>query len=41
MVHFVFQTGSSGNHLVTTGSDGTVSIYNRQGQIQDRIVLQA
>lgn len=41
MVHFVFQTGSSGNHLVTTGSDGTVSIYNRQGQLQDRIVLQA
>lgn len=40
-VHFTFQTGSSGNHLVTTGSDGTVAIYNRQGQLQDRIVLQA
>lgn len=41
LVNFAFQTGSSGNHLVTTGSDGTVSIYNRQGHLQDRIVLQA
>lgn len=40
-VYFTFQTGSSGNHLVTTGSDGTIAIYNRQGQLQDRIVLQA
>lgn len=26
--------------LATTGSDGTVAIFNRQGQLQDRIVLQ-
>lgn len=39
--YFTWQSGSSGNHLVTTGSDGTVAIFNRQGQLQDRIVLQA
>lgn len=38
---FTWQSGSTSNHLVTTGSDGTVAIYNRQGQLQDRIVLQA
>lgn len=37
----MWQNGGSGNHLATTGTDGTVAIFNRQGQLQDRIVLQA
>lgn len=40
-VYFAWQTSESGNHLATTGSDGTIAIFNRQGQLQDRIVLQA
>lgn len=40
-VYFLWQTGGSGIHIATTGSDGTVAILNRQGQLQDRIVLQA
>ncbi|XP_058063715.1 WD repeat-containing protein 19 [Anopheles bellator] len=39
-VYFLWQTGASGQLLASTGSDGTVAIYNRQGQLQERIVLQ-
>lgn len=36
----IWQNGGSGTYLATTGTDGTVGIFNRQGQLQDRIVLQ-
>jgi WD repeat-containing protein 19 len=36
----VWQSGASTNYLATTGSDGTVAIFNRQGQLQERIILQ-
>lgn len=39
-VSFVWQLGSTTNYLATTGSDGTVAIFNRQGQLQERIILQ-
>uniref|UniRef100_A0A1S4H4R9 Uncharacterized protein n=1 Tax=Anopheles gambiae TaxID=7165 RepID=A0A1S4H4R9_ANOGA len=39
-VYFLWQTGASAQLLASTGSDGTVAIYNRQGQLQERIVLQ-
>ncbi|GAB0091086.1 WD repeat-containing protein 19 [Sergentomyia squamirostris] len=39
-LYFVWQTGGSGVYLATTGSDGTIGIFNRQGQLQHRIVLQ-
>ncbi|XP_049544255.1 WD repeat-containing protein 19 [Anopheles darlingi] len=39
-VYFLWQTGSSAQLLASTGSDGTVAIFNRQGQLQERIVLQ-
>lgn len=39
-VIFAWQTGSNVNYLATTGVDGTVAIFNRQGQLLERIVLQ-
>uniref|UniRef100_A0A182PEV0 Uncharacterized protein n=1 Tax=Anopheles epiroticus TaxID=199890 RepID=A0A182PEV0_9DIPT len=39
-VYFLWQTGASAQLLASTGSDGTVAIFNRQGQLQERIVLQ-
>lgn len=39
-VSFVWQSGSNTSYLATTGSDGTVAIFNRQGQLQERIILQ-
>lgn len=36
----MWQTGGAPTYLCTTGSDGTVAIFNRQGQQQERIVLQ-
>lgn len=38
-VIFAWQTGNT-NYLATTGIDGTVAIFNRQGQLQERFVLQ-
>lgn len=37
----IWQNGGSGTYLATTGNDGTVAIFNRQGQLQDRLILQA
>lgn len=39
-LYFIWQNGESAGLLASTGADGTVAIYNRQGQLQDRIVLQ-
>ncbi|XP_055600777.1 WD repeat-containing protein 19 [Uranotaenia lowii] len=39
-VFFLWQTGGSAQLMATTGSDGTVAIFNRQGQLVERIVLQ-
>lgn len=39
-VLFVWQGGANTNYLATTGTDGTVAVFNRQGQLQERIVLQ-
>ncbi|XP_055683364.1 WD repeat-containing protein 19 isoform X1 [Lutzomyia longipalpis] len=39
-LYFVWQSGGSGVLLATTGSDGTIGVFNRQGQMQHRIVLQ-
>lgn len=39
-VSFIWQGGSNVNYLATTGGDGTVAIFNRQGQLQERIILQ-
>lgn len=39
-LYFIWQNGGSAMLLATTGSDGTVAIINRQGQLQDRIILQ-
>ncbi|XP_058129497.1 WD repeat-containing protein 19 [Anopheles ziemanni] len=39
-VYCLWQTGASAQLLASTGSDGTVAIFNRQGQLQERIVLQ-
>lgn len=36
----MWQGGSNTNYLATTGIDGTVAIFNRQGQLQERIILQ-
>lgn len=38
-VYFIWQTGANTQLLATTGSDGTVALFNRQGQLQERIVL--
>ncbi|KAG4079385.1 hypothetical protein HA402_008077 [Bradysia odoriphaga] len=38
-VFFVWQNGGSANLLASTGSDGTVAIFNRQGHLEERIVL--
>lgn len=40
-IHFAWQTGGSAALLATTGSDGTVAILNRSGQLQQRLVLPA
>lgn len=37
-VYFVWQK-AQGSLLATTGSDGTVAIFNRQGQMLERIIL--
>lgn len=37
---FTWQSGPTTNYLASTGSDGTVAIFNRQGQLQERIILQ-
>lgn len=37
---FLWQSGPTTNYLASTGSDGTVAIFNRQGQLQERIILQ-
>ncbi|TMW48796.1 hypothetical protein DOY81_006124 [Sarcophaga bullata] len=39
-VYFIWQKGQQGALLATTGSDGTVAIFNRQGQLVERILLQ-
>lgn len=39
-VSFIWQSGSNTNYLATTGGDGTVAVFNRQGQLQERIILQ-
>ncbi|XP_058458948.1 WD repeat-containing protein 19 isoform X2 [Malaya genurostris] len=39
-VYFLWQTGGSAQLMATTGSDGTVAIFNRRGQLVERIVLQ-
>ncbi|XP_037944539.1 WD repeat-containing protein 19 isoform X2 [Teleopsis dalmanni] len=38
-VYFIWQKGLSCSLLATTGSDGTVAIFNRQGQLIERITL--
>lgn len=38
-VFFVWQNGGSANLLASTGSDGTVAIFNRQGHLEERITL--
>lgn len=38
-VYFIWQKGSQGALLATTGSDGTVAVFNRQGQMVERIIL--
>ncbi|XP_062563462.1 WD repeat-containing protein 19 [Armigeres subalbatus] len=39
-VFFLWQTGGSAQLMATTGSDGTVAVFNRQGLLIERIVLQ-
>lgn len=36
----MWQTGGAPTYLCTTGNDGSVAIFNRQGQLQERITLQ-
>ncbi|XP_030375229.1 WD repeat-containing protein 19 [Scaptodrosophila lebanonensis] len=38
-VYFIWQKGSTGTLLATTGTDGSVAIYNRQGQLVQRLIL--
>lgn len=38
-VQIAWQTGGSGALLATAGADGTVAIYNRKGQLHERIIL--
>lgn len=38
-MQLAWQTGGSGALLATTGADGTVAIYNRKGQLHERIIL--
>lgn len=38
-VYFIWQKGPTGSLLATTGSDGSVAIFNRQGQMIDRLLL--
>lgn len=38
-VYFIWQKGSLGGLLATTGSDGSVGIFNRQGQLVERLLL--
>ncbi|XP_055530330.1 WD repeat-containing protein 19 [Wyeomyia smithii] len=40
-VYFLWQTGGSAQLMATTGSDGTVAVFNRQGQLIERIALQS
>lgn len=37
-VYFIWQK-SAGALLATTGTDGSVALYNRQGQLVQRIIL--
>ncbi|XP_055855460.1 WD repeat-containing protein 19 isoform X1 [Episyrphus balteatus] len=39
-VYFMWQKGASGSLLASTGSDGSVAIFGRQGQMIERIILQ-
>ncbi|XP_055372379.1 WD repeat-containing protein 19 [Condylostylus longicornis] len=39
-VYFIWQKGPTGSLLASTGGDGTVAIFNRQGFLMERIVLQ-
>ncbi|XP_039955569.1 WD repeat-containing protein 19 [Bactrocera tryoni] len=38
-VYFIWQKGTLGGLLATTGSDGSVAIFNRQGQLVERLLL--
>ena len=38
-VYFIWQKGDNGSLLATTGSDGAVAIFNRQGQMIEKIIL--
>ena len=38
-VFMSWQTGSSGTLLATTGMDSTIAIFNRYGQLQERIKI--
>lgn len=38
-VYFIWQKGPQGSLLATTGSDGTVAIFNRQGLLVERLIL--
>lgn len=37
-VYFIWQK-THGSYLATTGNDGSVAIFNRQGQVLERIIL--
>jgi WD repeat-containing protein 19 len=39
-IYFVWQPGASALLLASTGSDGSVAIFNRKGELQERIILQ-
>uniref|UniRef100_A0A1A9VGQ4 Uncharacterized protein n=1 Tax=Glossina austeni TaxID=7395 RepID=A0A1A9VGQ4_GLOAU len=38
-VYFIWQKGETGSLLATTGSDGTVALYSREGELIERILL--
>lgn len=39
-VRLLWQSGATTQYLATTGSDGTVGIFSRHGELQERIILQ-
>lgn len=38
-VYFIWQKGESRSLLATTGADGTVTLFDRQGQLVEKITL--
>jgi len=38
-LYFIWQKGEKANLLATTGSDGSVTIFNKKGQLVERILL--